>query len=147
MRRHRATPEQIAKAKEKRAKVREIAKRIGAMSEDQRRALIHDWPTTIEGHRVSVHNACLLAYQGKATVIGGFRQWKKAGRYVRKGEHGLTIWIPLGLKKHEDPNTGEVSQDGERKGFGLATVFDVSQTEEATTQAQEHAETLEEVAA
>lgn len=123
------SPEQLARIKEKRAKIRDIAKRIAAMSDEERRAMVQQWPTTIEGHPLSVHNACLIAYQGGASVVGGFRQWKKAGRFVRKGEHGLTIWIPLGFKKVENQDTGEVTQEGERTGFGLASVFDVSQTE------------------
>lgn len=127
MSRRNATPEQIAKAKEKRAKVRELAKQIAKMSEAERTALVKDWPTTIEGHAVSIKNACLLAYQGRATVIGGFRQWKKAGRFVRKGESGMSIWIPL-LKKQT--NGDEINEDGERPNFGLATVFDISQTDE-----------------
>lgn len=99
MRRNKATPEQIAKAKEKRAKMREIARKISAMSDEERSALVHDWPTLITGHPVSFHNACMIAYQGGATVLGGFWQWKSAGRKVRKGESGMCIWAPIGDKK------------------------------------------------
>ncbi len=133
--RRKATPEQIAKAKEKRTKVRELAKKIGAMSEEQRRQLVQDWPTTIEGHSVSVKNACLLALQRPGcSVIGGFRQWRRAGRYVASGPgSGMSIWIPL-IRKAKDEESGEVTEDGERPGFGLATVFDISQTEACETQ-------------
>ena len=131
--RRKATPEQIAKAKEKRAKVRDIAKKIAAMSETERAAMVQNWPTTIEGHALSAKNACLIAYQtlgGQgATVLGGFRQWKKAGRFVRKGEGGMSIWIPL-MRKTKDANGDEINEEGERPNFGLATVFDISQTEE-----------------
>lgn len=120
-----ATPEQIAKAKEKRARLCAIAKQIAKMTDEQRRELVKDWPTTIEGHSISVHNACLLAYQGGATVIGGFRQWKRAGRHVRKGEHGKSIWIPLGARKQGAEPTGEA----EDIRFGLGTVFDIAQTD------------------
>ena len=137
MSRRKATPEQIAKAKEKRSKIREIAQRISKMSDEQRRAVVRDWPTTIEGHALSVHNACLLAYQtfgaNSPTVVCGFRQWKRAGRFVRKGESGMSIWIPLGIHKSKDEETGEITETGERTGFGLATVFAISQTDEART--------------
>lgn len=122
------TNENKQRAQEKRQKLREYAKAISKMNEAERNALVQSWPTTIEGHPVSVHNACLLAYQGGATVIGGFNQWKRAGRYVRKGEHGKSIWIPLGFRKKTDEN-GETTQEGEKTGFGLASVFDISQTE------------------
>lgn len=131
-----ATPEQIAKAKERRAKVRDIAKQIAAMTPEAQTALVQNWPTTIEGHALSLKNACLLAYQGRATVVGGFRQWKKAGRFVRKGEGGMSIWIPL-MKKTKDANGDEINEDGERPNFGLATVFDISQTDEGNCTPEE----------
>ncbi len=143
MRKRNATPEQIAKAKEKRAKVRDIAKQIAAMSEDDRRAMIQDWPTTIEGHAVSVKNACLVAFMRPgATVIGGFQQWRKAGRPIKKGEHSsFFIWVPLtGKKKDED--AGEITEDGERPNFALVPMFDISQTQDANAAiAQDEAET------
>lgn len=122
-----ATPEQIAKAKERRAKTRALAKSIAGMSREDQAALVHDWPTTIEGHRVSLKNAMLIALQGGATVIGGLQQWRKAGRKVRKGGHSVQIFVPLGIRKL-DPD-GE--PDGESpQGYGIANVFDVSQTED-----------------
>ena len=129
-RRFKPTPEQQAKAKERRDKAREMAKRISKMSEEERRALVQDWPTTLEGHPLSTHNACMIAYQGGATVIGGFRQWKKHGRFVKKGAVSKVIWVPIGTGKERSEETGEVTETGERTGFVLASVFDISQTEE-----------------
>lgn len=57
------------------------------------------------------------------TVVGGYRQWQRAGRQVQKGEHGSIIWFPR-MSKNEETDTEEL------KGFMLATVFDVSQTKE-----------------
>ena len=122
------TQEQRERAREKRQKLRSIAQQISKMPESDRAAMVGHWPTTIEGHRVSLHNALMIAFQVGATVIGGFRQWKKAGRHVRKGEHGLGICIPLGLQKKTDDN-GDETETGELAGFGVATVFDISQTE------------------
>jgi antirestriction protein ArdC len=56
------------------------------------------------------------------TVVGGFKQWLKAGRSVRQGEHGAIILYPVGPKDQE----GNL-EDPER--FFSATVFDISQTE------------------
>ena len=95
----------------------------------------------------------MLAMQGQFTVVGGFRQWRKAGRTVMKGQRGACIWFPLGDKKQD--GTEDTTGAGEEKSscrFGLATVFDVKQTEDlqeanarrdaeqqATEQAQERA--------
>jgi len=79
----------------------------------------------VEGHVLSGHNQCMLAFQkADCTIVAGFRQWKKAGRIVRKGEHGLGIWIPRFEKKEEGEGEGTV------EGFLFGTVFDVAQTEE-----------------
>lgn len=124
------TPEQKARAQERRAKLREMAGKIGKLTDTERAALVSDWPTTIEGHRVSLKNACLIAFQGGATVIGGFQQWRRAGRFVRKGAQSLGIFIPLGTRKIQN-DSGAVQFDGEAVAFGFASVFDISQTEPA----------------
>jgi len=100
------------------------------MSREDQAALVHDWPTTIEGHRVSLKNAMLIALQGGATVTGGIDQWRKAGRKVKKGGRSAQIFVPLGLRKRNQEPDGE--PDGESPtGYGIANVFDISQTEDA----------------
>jgi antirestriction protein ArdC len=75
-----------------------------------------------------------------ATVVGGFQQWKRMGRMVRKGEKGLAIWFPRMRAAADDGgerrlvagvSDGE-DDDGEKMEmkFMLGTVFDISQTEE-----------------
>lgn len=122
------TPEQKAQAAEKRERMRALSKRIAGMSEDERRALIAQCPAviTIEERALSPKNQMMLAFQlPKATIVGGFRQWLKHGRAVRKGEHGASIWIPLFAQAGDDS-----AAEPDEKRFGLATVFDVSQTDE-----------------
>ena len=124
---HNATPQQL----ERRKAFRELAGRIGRMSPDERAALAARMPAiaTIEGRALSPFNQCLLASQcPSATVVGGFRQWIKAGRAVRKGEHGFAIWVPTGQRKADD------AEDSDKLGFILGTVFDVSQTQEIEMQ-------------
>jgi N-terminal domain of anti-restriction factor ArdC len=107
----------------RRARLREVAGRVAKMTDEQRAALAARVSVmTIEGRALSMHNQCLIALQmPTSTIVGGFRQWIKAGRCVVKGQHGCVIWVPIGTKDKE----GEIT---ERTGFVLGTVFDVSQT-------------------
>lgn len=134
--RRQPTAEQKQKAAERRAAFRALAKRISELTEDERLALAaRAGIRTIEGRELSIVNQCLLMTQrGNATVVGGFQQWKRAGRQVRKGEHGLSIWIPVGFGRKDGEATGaEIGETGEekRRGFIMGTVFDVSQTDPA----------------
>lgn len=128
------TEEQQAKAEARRERFRNLVSQLAGLSPDEREALAaRSHPVTIEGHRLSGHNACLLALQDScATVVGGFRQWLTAGRIVRKGEHGSMIWAPV--KKRDgngqesiEPEPGELTNDHPR--FVMVTVFDVAQTD------------------
>jgi antirestriction protein ArdC len=114
--------------------MRKIAKQISDMPTEERIALSQRLPVaTIEGRTLSVFNACMLACQNpSATIVGGFRQWLKVGRAVRKGEHGAAIWVPL--KPRNSVEDGDATQgDGDETRFILGTVFDVSQTDEVQT--------------
>jgi len=134
--RRKATPEQKARAKERRKQFALLARQIAKMDEGERIRLaskvqIH----SIEGRTLSVHNQCLLALQRPdATVVGGFRQWKRAGRCVRKGEHGSMIWVPTLPADKRDTNEEhpEESETSDLR-FLVATVFDVAQTAELDT--------------
>lgn len=82
-----------------------------------------------------------LIERADLTVVAGFRQWIKAGRCVCKGEHGLTIWVPVGGKKavrieEQGSNESETQEDG--VSFVLGTVFDISQTRELTEADEVH---------
>lgn len=120
------TPEQKERSAQRREAMREIVSKVAAMDDDERAALTAQcWPTTVEGHKVSPRNACLLALQMRdATIIGGFRQWIRAGRIVRKGERGAMIMFPRGSKKNDG------NEESEAVSFGFVTVFDISQTDE-----------------
>jgi len=124
-----ATPEQRAHAEERRNRFRGLARQVAAMGPEARAELAARInPVTVEGRPLSLHNACLLASQlATVTLVGGFRQWRRAGRHVRKGEHGLALWIPRVASK-EAPETDGEAEPGEVR-FLIGTVFDVSQTE------------------
>jgi len=127
------TAEQERKRDERRARFKALVKRVADMQPLERDALAAKMlgVVTCEGRALSTHNACLIAFQNpSATLVGGFRQWIKQGRAVRKGEHGLMIWVPkmLGATKSVDGD-GQENKDGEKVGFLIGTVFDVSQTD------------------
>ena len=114
---------------EKKEKIIRIRKTLSEMSEEQRQAVADKFGiVTVEGHLLTPHNQCFLVAQSEInfSIVGGFQQWRKAGRIVRKGEHGFIILVPS--KTNEDENSDIVSDD-ENVRFFSATVFDISQTE------------------
>lgn len=128
------TPEQKAKAEERRAQLRELADRVSKMSDSEKAAMLDRVGTvlTCEGHPLSLHNTLMLAYQADSvSMVGGYRQWQAVGRQVRKGEKSLGIWIPK-IKKDENKQEGEISNSDLRPFFIFGNVFDVSQTEPIT---------------
>ncbi len=113
---------------DKKEKIIRIRKTLSEMSEEQRQAIADKLGiVTVEGHLLTPHNQCFLVAQSEInlTVIGGFQQWKKAGRIVRKGEHGFLILVPS--KTNQEQNSEITSADEDVKFFS-ATVFDISQT-------------------
>jgi hypothetical protein len=110
---------------EKRQLVRSFQTTIKQLSDEERAALIekHGGIVTIEGHALSVKNTLMVIYQREtSTVVGGFKQWLRAGRVVSKGQSGLTIFIPC--KKKVEQN------EPDETFFRMASVFDISQTVE-----------------
>lgn len=126
------TPEQIAKRDARRARFRELWKTVAAMPEAERIAASSNLGfVNCEGHAFSLHNMLLLASQCPAgSVFGGFRQWLKMGRCVRKGEHGAMIWVPKGKGKSDATEASEPTEPDSKPGFIVGTVFDISQTDE-----------------
>ena len=125
--RRQPTEAQKAKAAERRSAMRKLAQKISAMSQEERDAIAaRIGVVTIEGRVLSVYNACMIWSQNPAaTVVGGFRQWLKAGRAVCKGQRGLSIWVPCVKHDTETP-----PNKPDETFFVLGTVFDVSQTQE-----------------
>ena len=131
------TDAQKQASKLRREKFRGFVKALVQMPEADRIALANKMAiTTCEGHTLSVCNQMLVAMQCRhATLVGGFRQWKKQGRTVKKGEHGLMIWVPFvyGEKNGDDtPQPSEIDGKEEKTEvrFLVGTVFDIGQTAE-----------------
>ncbi|SEH63964.1 hypothetical protein SAMN06298223_1546 [Olsenella sp. KH1P3] len=76
----------------------------------------------------SLGNTILIAMQmPTATHVASFRSWKRDfNRYVKKGEKGIEILVPMLVKDRDE------DADEERRrlvGFRVGHVFDVSQTD------------------
>ena len=109
-----------------RQKMKGYTQQAASLSDDERAEMAELNPiVTCEGHVISAHNSVFLAMQGEGkgisvTVIGGFQQWKKAGRIVKKSESAGYIHAPTEGK----------NKKGEKElRFRLIPMFDVSQTE------------------
>jgi hypothetical protein len=113
----------------KKAKMKQLAEQFAKMSEAERVELSNQLGSlrTIEGRPLSFKNSALLYFQRKGvSIVGGFQQWKKAGRIVKKGEKALAIFCPATKKTEE----GETSDSP--SFFFTGSVFDISQTEPLT---------------
>ena len=80
-------------------------------------------------HRYSFGNVLLIATQcPHATHVAGFHAWKKLGRWVRKGEHGIAIIAPQPIKARRQ-QASESDEPEIQVRFKTVHVFDVTQTE------------------
>jgi antirestriction protein ArdC len=84
-------------------------------------------------HRYSWGNVLLIASQRPgATHVAGYHRWHELGRFVKKGEKGITIFAPILVKQ---PDASPAQHPGKENnvfrlfGFRTAYVFDVEQTE------------------
>ena len=112
--------------KERKERLGQLAKRLKAMTEQEKAELVANVGIcNVDGKPLSLNNTCLLLFQSDGTVptvVGGYRQWQKAKRQVKRGEHGMMIWYPSSRKTDDE--------EDEDLRFFVGTVFDISQTEE-----------------
>jgi hypothetical protein len=103
-------------------------------------------------HQYSFFNIMLIMLQRPdARQVASYRTWKTMGRYVRKGEHGIDIFVPMftrflltdesqhseeeGLSEKEATHDAAGEEGPEERpgktlvGFKMGSVFDVSQTD------------------
>ena len=101
--------------KEWRERMNGLIKQVSGLSDDARVEMAKRMPiVTCEGHAISGFNHCFLAMQSdKAiTIIGGFRQWERAGRTVAKGNKAAGyIYVPL-KKKDAEGETALLKDSG-----------------------------------
>lgn len=127
-------------ASERRAEIDAIVKAVSGMTPEQRHAMVfsHGAVFNIGNTPLSPFNSCLVIRQNPgATIVGGFKQWLKAGRVVKKGEKGIGIWVPTVRKS-------KVEGEAPRTGFVIGYVFDIEQTEELNSEQSDPSTTLSE---
>lgn len=130
------TQEQIEKRDARRAQFRSLIKQLASIPELQRVQVANKYGIrTVEGHELSLCNTMLCVMQNPSvSMVGGFKQWLKAGRAVVKGQHGMMIWIPIGHKDESGtPNQEMDARDLDDTRFIIGTVFDIAQTQEIET--------------
>jgi len=86
-------------------------------------------------HRYSANNILLIHVQRRdATRVAGFSAWRKLGRFVRRGEKGIAILVPMTLRRSlleagNDVGTDDATTTRAILRFKPGYVFDVSQTD------------------
>jgi antirestriction protein ArdC len=97
-----------------------------------------DWRRMLEGMaqvgafsvgRYSFQNQLIVWQQRPGTRLAAtFQAWQQHGRFVRKGEKGMSILAPL-VKKIADDGADGDTKEARLIGFRLVTVFGVDQTD------------------
>lgn len=73
-------------------------------------------------------------YGKHITKVATFQQWKKIhGRTVKKGEHGVKMYLPCYKKGNNGKSILDPKQEATPDFYKTFTVFDISQTEVITT--------------
>lgn len=139
--------------RQRQEKVRELARRLGKLNAIERAEILRRIGNVvnIEGHVMSDWNTIFMWYQrnelGALSVVGGFQQWKKAGRIVKKGEKGIWMLFPMFLTRKTESGEDVIDpQTGEKDiltRFRVGTVFDISQTNPADEEPCEQSKLLE----
>ncbi len=83
-------------------------------------------------HRYSYGNVLMImAQRPDATRVAGYRQWQQLGRQVRRGEQGIRILVPHKQRIRNAVEENDEAQESRYvpRGFGVGSVFDISQTE------------------
>lgn len=81
-------------------------------------------------HHYSFNNILLILMQNaEASHVAGFRAWQGLGRQVKKGESGIAIVAPCRYKTKVENDDGEEQTAYALRGFTVAYVYDIEQTE------------------
>ena len=123
---------------EKKQKIQAIFQSVKDLTQEQKDFLMKNLNIkNPEGHYLSGRNCILLERQAAIynpnisfSVVGGFNQWQKHNRKVKKGESGFYIAIPSKKQTEQSENDDEVF-------FFFKAVFDISQTEPIHQMAEE----------
>jgi len=104
-----------------RQKIKELEEKIKAFKTSQE--FLNFVKAMSRFHKYSFNNQLMILSQKRdATRVAGFRTWKKLGRYVKRGEKGIVIFVPIIWHENEDGEEEKVIR------FKTGYVFDISQT-------------------
>ncbi|MDQ1250861.1 MAG: hypothetical protein QG597_5241 [Actinomycetota bacterium] len=110
----------------------QITDGIAALTRDQQ------WITLLEltartGSRYSLGNLLLIgAQRPQATVVCGYRTWRKAGRQVRHGERGIRILAPIIARRPRPGTEPGPRPSGDTTGDATGAVADTGTTGQPT---------------
>jgi len=116
------------KTQELNTKVKGLVEKLASETDAARQSELFQRFLKVVGvfHNYSWRNTVLIFTQKPdSTRVAGFVAWKELGRYVRKGEKGISILAPS-VRKVKDVDSGE---DKALTYFFPVYVFDVSQTD------------------
>jgi hypothetical protein len=117
------SPEQQARSSRQADVLARLEQAVGAIQDSESFRRFLDMQARF--HHYSFGNvALILSQRPDATQVAGYNAWLKLHRYVRRGEHGIRIIVPM-RKKAAEPDGDEPS----RIFFGSGTVFDLDQTD------------------
>lgn len=133
--RKKLTEAEIEIKKEKQEKLKNLFKTVQEMTNEQLEQFVSNVGiVTCEGHALSPRNQVLLVLQAEndimPSIVGGYAQWQKQNRQVKKGEKSkLSILVPMTIKEKNEQ--GQVIENSEDVTFfKWVSVFDILQTEE-----------------
>jgi hypothetical protein len=114
-----------------------IEELTAALEQGRSESLLRYLQVMAKFHHYSFGNTLLIHWQRPdATHVAGFHAWKKLGRSVIKGEHGIGILAPMVSRvkrdtqpEQDDQAEGALNARSSLRGFRVVHVFDVSQTE------------------
>lgn len=133
MRNYKQFTEEEKKAYSER-KIAEIKSAIEEIEEGVHKVFESDnWKNYLEFqssfHKYSINNMIWIWLQNQhATQVASFQDWKKKGRYVKKGEKGIKVRIPTPKKVILTNEKGE-DEEHFKMYFKVGYVFDITQTD------------------
>jgi N-terminal domain of anti-restriction factor ArdC len=119
--------------------IKKLTKKLAAASREEREEFATKYPVlNVEGRILSGCNGMVLTtlavMEGAdaPTIVGGYQQWLKAGRSVRKGCKALYMRLPVTYRKKDKAEPAPTESETKPMGFKWVAVFDISQTEEVS---------------
>ncbi len=107
-----------------------LADLVSLLEQGKSEALTDYLATMARFHHYSWGNALLIHLQRPdATHVAGFHTWRKLGRIVKRGEHGIAILAPMLFRRKPEEQTDPEALPKALRGFRVVHVFDVTQTE------------------